>query len=64
MCHRGRKIWGKALKIDDTNNQIRQRPSEKFVGCKFVVKIICGDGEGQDIEVHVNPCHNGYEPGS
>jgi hypothetical protein len=32
MCHRGRKFWGKAFNIDDTNDQIRQRSSKKFVG--------------------------------
>jgi hypothetical protein len=64
VCHCGRKFRGKAFNIDDTNDRIRQRSSEKFVGCKFLVKIICGDGEGQEIEVHVNPHHNGHEPGS
>jgi hypothetical protein len=64
VCHRGRKFRGKAFNIDDTNDRIRQRSSEKFVGCKFLVKIIRGDGEGQEIEVHVNPYHNGHEPRS
>jgi hypothetical protein len=58
-----KKVLGKAFNIDETNDQIRQRSSEKFVGCKFLVKIIRRDGEGQEIEVHVNPHHNGYEPG-
>jgi hypothetical protein len=60
----GRKFRGKVFNIDDTNDQIRQRPSKKFVGCKFHVKIIRVDEDGQDIEVHVNPHHNGHEPGS
>jgi ribosomal protein L31E len=64
VCHCGRKFRGKAFNIDDINDQIWQRSSEKFVGCKFLVKIIRGDGKGQEIEVHVNPHHNGHEPGS
>jgi hypothetical protein len=59
----GRKFKCKTFNIDDTTDRIRQWSFEKYLGCKFLIKIIHANAKGQDIEVHVNARHNGDELG-
>jgi len=64
VSHRGRKFQGKSHINDGMSDRERQYSTAKYVGCKFVVKVIYPDEVSRDIEIHVNEVHTGQEPGS